>query len=192
MQLRVRKYPTPPEKFYNLGVGRCGVRGFRTPSCKLPIRKPATQGEGFPHPKLRQFSRGFRTPSCKLPNRKPATRGFRTPSPPSEGRRRAVNGARGWAQRPPERDLPPKPHPPLRFAPFRAHRRAIGTIFSLPFFATTPSPTCFTYRRMSVRRGTSERGCSACFEAENRTYCTSVRASQGKAERRAGGRPGVD
>ena len=40
-----------------------------------------------------------------------------------------------------ERCLPPTPRP-LRSAsaPFRAYRRAIGTIFGLPFFATRPLP----------------------------------------------------
>ena len=54
---------------------------------------------------------------------------------------RLVYGTRGWAQRRPKCCLPPTPRP-LRSAsaPFRAYRRAIGTIFGLPFFATRPLP----------------------------------------------------
>ena len=54
---------------------------------------------------------------------------------------RLVYGTRGWAQRRPKCCLPPTPRR-LRSAsaPFRAYRRAIGTIFGLPFFATRPLP----------------------------------------------------
>ena len=97
--------------------------------------------------------------------------------------------ARGRAQRPPERCLPPTPRP-LRSAsaPFRAYRRAIGTIFGLPFFATRPLPNVLHLQTPVCKERHVGEGATSVMRVSRKPYLLHVgmRESEPKRSGEAG------